>query len=103
MIPVMLHLDRKLFEALEHIAEAKKTTVRDLITGHLRAGLDPERHSRVITSRGRPVNSEVVSQWVAAAQMGVTNEVIAERWGVSRQIVSRCLIERGIRRQKPKG
>lgn len=101
-IPVTIHLDGPTFDRLEQIAAGKGTTMRDLIVGHLRASLDPEPHSRVLTRHGRPVKSVDIEAWVEAARMGVTNEAIAERWGVSRQLVSRCLIDRGIRRQRPR-
>jgi predicted metal-dependent phosphotriesterase family hydrolase len=101
-IPVTIHLDGLTFNTLEKVAVARGVSMRELIVSHLQAGIAPEPHSRVLTSKGAPVKHADVQAWVEAARMGVTNEVIAERWGVSRQLVSRCLIDRGIRRQKPR-
>lgn len=98
-IPVMIHLDVETFRRLERIAERRDTTLRSLIVGHLRAGLGNTEH--VPTSRGqrRGVGSDVIDEWERAARSGVTNTAIAERWGVSKALVSLRLRERGIRRQ----
>ena len=101
-IPLTIRLDGSTFTALERIAEAKGTDVRTLVASHLTASLNPEPYRSVRTRSGKPVSTGDVDAWVQAARMGVTNEAIAERYGVTRQLVSRCLIDRGIRRQRPR-
>lgn len=102
-IPVTIHLEANTFKRLEAIAQRKNVTMRSLIAAHLAAALDPEPYSRVVTSAGEPVRHQDVDAWIEAARMGVTNRTIASRWGVSEQLVSRCLNSRGIYRQKRRG
>lgn len=99
-IPVTIHLDGDTFRTLEAVAKKRGTNMRALIVAHLRHGLTPEPHSRTITAAGKPVERSDVDAWIEAARMGVTNRIIAQRWGVTEQLVSRCLNERGIYRQK---
>lgn len=104
-IPITVHLDRPTFTALEVAAGRRGTTVRDLIAAHLRRSLwgehVPTTHTRE-SGAVRGVNSAAVDQWEQAARMGVTNSAIAERWGVSKSLVSVRLRERGIHRQRPR-
>lgn len=100
-IPVTITLTSSAFNALEQIAHAKGVTMRQLIEGHIAASLDPDPYARTITATGRPLKRTDVDAWVEAARMGVTNTAIAERYGVSKSLVSRYLRERGIHRQRP--
>jgi hypothetical protein len=103
-IPVTIHLDIETFKRLERIADRRETNMRSLIVGHLRASLGETTH--VPTSRGakRGVAADVIDEWERAARSGVTNTAIAERWGVSKALVSLRLRERGIRRHPhPRG
>jgi hypothetical protein len=101
LIPITIHVSFATLEKLESAAVKRGTHVRLMIVDDLEAGLDPQPYSRVITRKKRPVRREDVDAWIEAVQMDVTNSVIAERWGVPEQLVSRCLNARGIYRHKP--
>jgi len=101
-VPIVVRFTGAEFNMLEQIAARKGTTIRDLIAGHVRAGLTPERvirpTGRMLRSR-RALTDTEIDGWVAAAEAGLTNNEIAARAGVSKSLVSRYLIERGVRRK----
>lgn len=99
-IPVTIELDRETFAALEQIARKRSTSMRQLIVAHIRHSLNPEPYTRTVTTSGAPVKRTDVDAWIEAASMGVTNRTISNRWGVSEKLVSRCLNDRGVYRQK---
>jgi predicted transcriptional regulator len=99
MIPVTIHLDAATFAKLERIAKRRDTNMRQLIVRHLAAGLGGDEIIRSARGRQRAITSATVDEWEQAARLGVTNGVIAERYGVSKSLVSRELIARGIRRK----
>lgn len=101
-IPVTIHLDARTFGRLEKIAEHKGVTMRALIAHHLTSSLHPEPMTSTVLRNGKPMRMHDIDAWVEAARMGVTNQVIAHRYGVSKSLVSRYLRERGIHRQKPR-
>lgn len=102
-IPVTIELTGQEFRALEQIAERNNTTMRELIAQHIGNSLNRPVASRTITAAGKPMQYADVEAWVTAAQMGVTNRTIAQRYGVTEQLVSRVLNERGVFRQKRRG
>lgn len=98
-IPVSIRLSLAEFERLEAIAARKKVTVRQLLQAHIRAGLNPSRIVRPIRKgQDRTYTAADIDRWVELAEAGLTNNQIAETAGVSKSLVSRYLIERGIRR-----
>ncbi|WP_345801021.1 hypothetical protein AAIB33_16380 [Microbacterium sp. AZCO] len=98
MIPIVIHVDRATLAQLERIAERRGSTPRDVIVSHLRASLDPTRPIRVNTTRSTTTHD--VDEWERLARAGVTNNAIADRFGVSKSLVSRYLLERGVRRKR---
>lgn len=102
-IPVTIHVDAATFNALELAAAKRGVNVRDMIAAHLRRSLFgehvPTTHTR-LSGAYRSQNSNAIDQWEQAARAGVTNNAIAERWGVSKSLVSKRLRERGIHRQQ---
>lgn len=97
-IPITIKLDSHTLTQLERIAAEKQTDVRLLIARHLRASLEPVRPVRAGTDRA--VGSHDVDEWERLARSGVTNNEIAARFGVSKSLVSRYLLERGVRRKR---
>ena len=98
-IPVMIHLDRETFLALERIGAKTDLTISQLVTGaasRLAGLVTPTTQG----TRYRTVAPETVDQWVVDARAGVSNNAIAERYGVSKSLVSSRLRERGIRRHR---
>ena len=103
-IPVTIRVSADELARLEYIAARKGVTVRQLLQAHVRAGLRPERVLRPSRNKGRrAVTQEEITRWVEWAEAGVTNNEIAERAGVSKSLVSRYLIERGVRRKNQHG
>jgi transcriptional regulator with XRE-family HTH domain len=101
-VPVSIRLSHTEFDQLEAIAEKRGMTVRQLLQAHVRAGLQP-RVVRPVTAtqhpaRSRGVTEDEVNKWVSWAEAGMTNNEIAARSGVSKSLVSRYLIEKGLRR-----
>lgn len=97
-IPITIKLDWQTLAQLERIAAEKATDVRTLLVSHVRASLDPVRPLRAGTER--TLRSHDIDQWERLARAGVTNQDIARRFGVSKSLVSRYLIERGVRRNR---
>lgn len=102
-IPVTIELNGQDFRALEQIAQRNNVTMRELIAQHVTKSLNRQTASRIITSAGKPVDHSDIDAWITAATMGVTNRTIAQRYGVTEQLVSRALNERGVFRQKRRG
>jgi hypothetical protein len=97
-IPVKTHLDGETFKTLERIAKQQGTTVGELLAWGGRRIAGTATMPQAKRARRREFDESVVSEWVVAANMGVSNAVIAERYGVSQQLVSKRLLERGVRR-----
>lgn len=103
-IPVSIRLTLTELDQLEVIAQKRGLTVRQLLQAHVRAGLKPTRIVRPVrelkTGFTRSVSETDIDQWVALAEAGVRNNDIADQYGVSKSLVSRYLIERGVRRAR---
>lgn len=100
-IPVTLYLDRATFIALEESAERSGSTVRELMIAAARHVMGTEQFTR--GGRKRRYSASDVDAWVAASRTGISNQTIAERYGVSEATVSRRLCERGQRSYQTKG
>lgn len=102
-IPVTVRLAPDEFDQLEVIAERRGVTVRQLLQAHVRAGLKPTRVVRTTRPNQGPQRAFTdadIARWVQQAEAGMTNNEIAEQAGVSKSLVSRYLIERGVRRNR---
>lgn len=98
-IPVTVYLDRDTFNELERISNKKGTPMRDLIARHMRrVAVGVVAPSQYGSGPARGATPDQVDAWVRAAAMGVTNNAIAEQWGVSKSLVSLRMRERGVRR-----
>lgn len=98
-IPVTVYLDRETFNELERISNQKGTPMRDLIARHMRRTVvGVVAPSSYGSGPSKGTTPDQVDAWVRAAAMGVTNNAIAEAWGVSKSLVSLRLRERGVRR-----
>lgn len=100
-IPVLVYLDGETFRALEGRAKRERTHVRTLIV----LGAQHQAGTTVVPRQNgathRRITAAVVDEWVRLVTVeGVTNGEIARRYEVSDALVSRRLVERGIRRKR---
>lgn len=100
-IPVMVHLDRETFLALEGRAKREGTTIRAILTFAARRQAGTVAAPAGTSPKRRRVSATIVDEWVMLVlNEGIANGEIARRYGVSDALVSRRLIERGIRRKR---
>jgi hypothetical protein len=104
-IPITIRISSTEFDQLEVIAMKRGVSVGKLLQAHVRAGLKPTRVIRPTRPHQGPpraITDDDIDEWVREAEAGATNNQIAERAGVSKSLVSRYLIERGVRRNRPR-